>query len=279
MRYTVRLSYDGADFSGWQVQPNAKSIQEFLQAALSTLLGGTVSVTGAGRTDANVNAVNYLAHFDTAQELLRDARTLCYKLNAILPPSIIIHEVLPAPSEDFHARFDAVSREYKYFIHRHKDPFAGKWSYLFDYDTLDVDAMNRAAAFLYGTHDFACFQKKGTDTKTSICTVSKAVWTPYTPVHVSQAGFTAGDGKVLRTICEGAEGDPAYLVFDICADRFLRNMVRAVVGTLLEIGRGKHGPEWMQEVMVSASRSAAGESVPGHALFFCGASYAQEQAR
>lgn len=273
MRYTVRLSYDGADFSGWQIQPNAKSIQECLQAALSTLLGGTVSVTGAGRTDANVNAVNYLAHFDTAHEPLRDARTLCYKLNAILPPSIVVHEVLPAPSEDFNARFNATGREYKYFIHRHKDPFALKWSYWFDYDFLDVDAMNRAATCLLGTHDFACFQKKGTDTKTSICTVSRAIWTPYTPAHVREAGFTPDDGKLLRTICEGAQDDPAYLVFRICADRFLRNMVRAVVGTLLEIGRGKHGPDWMQEVMLSASRSAAGESVPGHALFFCGASY------
>ena len=149
-------------------------------------------------------------------------------------------------------------REYKYFIHRKKDPFMEGYSYLFTFP-LDVEKMNRAATALLGKHDFSCFEKVGSDNKTSICTVFHAGWEPYTPDHVRMMGYPASEGD--------------YLVFTIRADRFLRNMVRAVVGSLLEIGRGRHEEDWMETLTQGGSRSDAGESVPGHALFLCKVDY------
>ncbi|MBQ6179105.1 MAG: tRNA pseudouridine(38-40) synthase TruA [Bacteroidales bacterium] len=256
MRYKIHLSYDGSGFHGWQTQSHDKTIQECLEDALSTLLRERISVTGAGRTDSTVNAVGYVAHFDTSAEDL-DAGLVGYKINAILPHGIKVHDITPAPP-DFHSRFDARQREYKYFIHRKKDPFISHYSYLFTFP-LDVDKMNRAATKLLGKHDFSCFEKVGTDNKTSICTVTKAVWEVYTPDHVRMMGYPA------------AEDD--YLVFTISADRFLRNMVRAVVGSLLDIGRGRREEEWMDTLVKGGSRSDAGESVPGHALFLCKVEY------
>lgn len=168
MRFKILLSYDGSAFCGWQVQPNAESVQGTLQKALSILTGGDVTVTGAGRTDTAVNAIGYCAHFDTDDSL--EADWLCYKLNAILPSTICVHGV-EAVAEDFHARFDAVSRSYMYFVHRVKDPFMEARSYRCPYP-LDVDAMNRAAEKLLGTRDFSCFEKTGGNNRTSICTVS-----------------------------------------------------------------------------------------------------------
>ncbi len=255
MRYSVSLSYDGSSYSGWQIQPNAISVQEALQNALSMVLREDIPVTGAGRTDAGVNAVGYVAHFDASVPLCEEE--LCYKLNAILPVAIRIHEVKKV-TDGFHARFDANLRRYNYFIHRAKDPFAKHYSYLCTYP-LDIDAMNRACGYLLGTHDFSCFEKTGGNSKTPICTVYQAGWQPYIPDHVRIMNYP------------GADSD--YLVFTISANRFLRNMVRAIVGTLLDIGRGRYPAEHMEEVLKSGSRSSAGESVPGHALFLSKVEY------
>lgn len=249
MRYSLCLSYDGSAFCGWQIQPNAPSVQASLEATLSRLLGRPVAVTGAGRTDTAVNAVNYIAHFDTDSPLPFGQSDLCYKLNAMLPRSVVVHSVVPA-AEDFHARFSARRREYTYFIHRQKDPFVAPWSWQCGYPDLDFEAMNRACSQLLGTHDFSCFEKTGGDNKTSVCTVMDAFWKPYVPSHLQVMG---GEGE--------------YWYFRIAADRFLRNMVRATVGSLIEVGRGKHAPEWIAELIAHGTRGDAGESVPGHALF------------
>lgn len=251
MRYRIKLSYNGAGLSGWQVQNNAPSVQGKIQEALSILLGEDISVTGAGRTDAGVNAVNYVAHFEASAGNVHDAERIVYKLNAILPKNVTAHEISEVP-DDFHARFSAVSREYHYFLHRRKDPFMDSFSYRCRYP-LDIDRMNEAAAFLLGHHDFSCFEKTGGNNATSLCTVYEAVWEKYLPSHVSLMGYPCEDGD--------------YLVFRIRANRFLRNMVRAVVGTLVDVGRGKLSPEYVRELVASGTRSDAGESVPGHALF------------
>jgi tRNA pseudouridine38-40 synthase len=257
MRYKIRLSYDGSAFCGWQIQNNARTLQGELEKALSTLLGSPVQVTGAGRTDSDVNAIGYIAHFDVPDEVSAEAAHLCYKLNAMLPREMAVHEVSVA-SEDFHARFDARMREYHYFIHFRKDPFCEKYSYRMRYP-LDIEKMNEAASHLLGEHDFSCFEKVGGNNATSICTVTEAVWKTYRPMHADMMGFP----------CE--EGD--YIVFRIRANRFLRNMVRAVVGSLIEVGRGKKEPSWIAQLIESGSRSDAGSSVPGNALFFTGAEY------
>ncbi len=264
MRYLVKLSYCGDSFCGWQIQPAAPSVQQTLEDALRTLLRHEVKLTGAGRTDTGVNAVGYVAHFD-AEEGLDTGRLAC-KLNAILPSGIAVGSISPADS-GFHARFDASRREYTYFLHRAKDPFVDRFSYLYTYPGLDFEKMNRAAALLVGKHDFSCFEKSGTDVKTSICTVREAFWKPYVPV-ISAFGIEAGK--------EGS-----YWMFRISADRFLRNMVRAVVGTLLEVGRGKRSEDDFGKLILDpdpqrphgSRRSAAGESVPGHALFLSGVDY------
>ena len=270
MRYRIKLSYCGGAFHGWQIQPSDPSVQQALESALGTLLRHPVPVTGAGRTDAGVNAVGYIAHFDAAEGL--DTRQLVCKLNAILPHDVAVLSVCPAPS-GFHARFDATKREYTYFLHRVKDPFVESFSYLYTYPCLDFEAMNRAAARLKGRHDFRCFEKSGTDVKTSICTVTEAFWAPYTPT-LSAFGAVPG-GAAAQS------GEPCYWYFRISADRFLRNMVRAVVGTLLEVGRGKRSAEDFSALVLEADperarevmRSCAGESVPGHALFLSGVEY------
>ncbi len=257
MRYIIRLSYDGSAFCGWQVQNNDRTVQGDLEKALQTLAGQPVPVTGAGRTDSDVNAINYIAHFELPDGFPMEAAQLCYKLNAILPREIAVHEV-SMTGEEFHARFDAHSREYHYFIHFCKDPFCEKFSYRMRYP-LDVEKMNEAASFLLGEHDFSCFEKTGGNNATSICTVTEAGWTCYEPTHVSMMGFPY------------TEGD--YIVFKIRANRFLRNMVRAIVGSLIEVGRGKKEPSWIGCLIANGTRSDAGSSVPGKALFFTGAEY------
>ena len=308
MRYSITLSYDGAPFCGWQLQRGDPSVQGCLEEALSTLLGTTVAVTGAGRTDSKVNAIGYVAHFDIEDVGAPDPAELAYKLNAILPPSVVIHAISPE-APDFHARFDASQRKYTYFLHRLKDPFVEKYSLRRDWD-LDFAAMNRAAALLTGRHDFACFEKKGTDVKTTICTVREAYWAQYTPSHVALMGFSpSAPASVAGAPCLRENGknpvgesmsqacgssDWRYAYFRISADRFLRNMVRAIVGTLLEVGRGKRSLEDFAALILEAPeeplspdalrtgkdaasdpnlRSRAGDSVPGHALFFSGVEY------
>lgn len=259
MRYSIRLSYNGSRFCGWQIQNNADTVQGQLENALKTFLGIPVQITGAGRTDTDVNAINYIAHFDLPDEVKADAAQICYKLNAILPKEIIVHEVTEVSSE-FHARFDARSREYHYFIHFRKDPFCESWSYRMRHP-LDMDKMNEAAAYLLGEHDFRCFEKTGGNNATSICTVTYAEWKTYSPTHIQLMGYPASEGD--------------YIVFTIRANRFLRNMVRAIVGSLIEVGRGKRNPSWIADLVKEGTRSDAGSSVPGNALFFSGASYQQ----
>lgn len=261
MRYKITLNYDGAAFNGWQVQPDAPSVQGELEKALSTLLKTPIQVTGAGRTDTGVSASAYVAHFDAPAEV--DCADLRYKLNALLPSQVSVSGIEVA-EDDFHARFDARERTYRYFIHREKDPFLAHTSYLCGYPGLDFELMNTAARSLLGTHDFSCFQKAGSDAKTSVCTVYGAAWRPYVPA-----------------ICAAPSGDaPAYWYFEITADRFLRNMVRAIVGTLLEVGRGKRTLENFRSLTEPAhsennhpSRCQSGESVPGNALFLVKVKY------
>ena len=257
MRYTIRLSYDGSAFNGWQIQNNAVSVQGELEKALQTFLGHHIPVTGAGRTDTGVNAVNYIAHIDIPDGVRVETAQLCYKLNAILPRTISVHEVCEAPAE-FHARFDARSREYHYFIHFCKDPFCEKFSYRMRYP-LDIDKMNEAATHLLGEHDFSCFEKVGGNNATSICTVTEASWSYYRPSHCDLMGYPYSEGD--------------YIVFKVRANRFLRNMVRAIVGSLIEVGRGKKDPAWIAELISRGNRSDAGSYVPGNALFFTGAEY------
>ena len=240
MRYFLRLSYNGSAFSGWQIQDNARSVQGELEKALSIRCGEPVSVTGSGRTDAGVNASGYIAHFDTGLEIGEDASGFLYKINAILPQEIVVENVCRV-ADGAHARFDAVSRTYRYRLHNKKDPFADR-SLPFYYP-LDLQAMNSAAAHLLGRRDFTCFEKTGGDNKTSICDVSLCRWTPV---------------------------DSSHFVFEMTADRFLRNMVRATVGTLLEIGRPV---EWIDEVLASKDRCAAGQSVKGEPLCLCSVVY------
>ena len=268
MRYRMDLAYRGEGFFGWQTQVGVPTVQGELERALSLLLKEEIRVVGAGRTDTGVNASAYVAHFDSAG--VRDCRQLAFKLNAILPDAIAVFSVCEVPG-DFHARFDAVSREYTYYLHRVKDPFLASSSYYYGYPRVDFDAMNRCARALTGTHDFSCFEKTGGDNKTSICSVSEALWLPYAPAFRKDA----------------PEG--SFWFFRICADRFLRNMVRAIVGTLLEVGRGKRTEAEFTSLVLEATeaslrtgesrRSCAGESVPGHALFLSRILYGADAGR
>ena len=295
MRYFLCLSYDGSAFCGWQIQPSAPSVQQCLESTLSRLLGRPVAVTGAGRTDTAVNAAGYIAHFDWDGILPFEASDFTYKLNAMLPREVVVHSVSEV-ADDLHARFSARRREYTYFIHRQKDPFLRAFSWQCGYPNLDFEAMNKACQYLLGTHDFSCFEKTGTDNKTSICTVYDAFWKPYTPSHIQVMDLEEGStlpgtcapphrGRGRGPLPEAVGGagversgtefpgrvlpssESPYWYFRIAADRFLRNMVRATVGTLIEVGRGKHAPEWVAELIENGTRGDAGESVPGNALF------------
>ena len=236
MRYFVTLSYDGTRYHGWQIQPNGDSIQERLQGALYTLLRAEISVTGAGRTDAGVHARMMVAHFDYEEAL--DGQQLCYKLNRLLPYDIAVQKVEQV-ADDLHARFSATSRTYHYYIHTVKDPFSRAYSCELHYP-LDFKKMNEAAAMLLNYEDFGAFCKSGADVKTTLCQVTAAEW------H---------------------QTSPSTWYFEITANRFLRNMVRAVVGTLVDVGRGRLSLEEFQKVIEGKRRTEAGESMPGNALF------------
>ncbi len=310
MRYSVVLSYVGAGFCGWQRQPSDPSVQQTLEEALGKLLGADTPVIGAGRTDTGVNAIGYVACFDGPEGLA--AEDFRYKLNAILPRSVVVDSIECA-APDFHPRFDARRREYTYFLHRCKDPFVEAFSWQCGYPELDFEAMNEAAAALLGTHDFSCFEKVGADNKTSVCTVFEAFWEPYTPTH----SLIMPPAKSLPyTPVIPSEAKESYWFFRISADRFLRNMVRAIVGTLIEVGRGKRSVDDFAGLVLpaistarsrwagrstpkisrflgtpdsdpqgaihpgiappeagSSHRSKAGESVPGHALFLSKVEY------
>lgn len=253
MRFFASISYNGSGYSGWQIQQNAPSIQEEVQRAVSAALGEKIEVTGAGRTDTGVHASGFTAHFDFGDDsILKEHDRIVYKINAILPKNIVVNSITRV-RDGAHARFDAVSRTYKYYIHTGKDPFAAALSWFCKFP-LDIDSMNVAASLMLGRKDFSSFEKSGSQAVSPICEVMQAQWSRYTP---------------SAAVVPGTE----YLVFTIKANRFLRNMVRAAVGTMTDIGRGRHRPQWMTEVLDSRDRSRAGQSVPGHALFLTDIEY------
>lgn len=238
MRYFLKLSYCGANYHGWQVQPHDSSVQETLEHALAVLLRHPVAVTGAGRTDTGVNAAMMVAHFDSPHSLDDRLDDLRHRLNGILPHDIAVQHIRRV-HDSAHARFDATSRTYKYFLHTTKSPFLHSNSYFCPHP-LDFDAMNSAAALLLDHRDFTSFSKLHTDVKTNNCDVTHAQWTQL---------------------------DETRWVFTITADRFLRNMVRAIVGTLLDVGRHKITISEFNSIILQKDRCSAGNSMPGHALY------------
>ena len=237
MRYFIFFGYDGTNYHGWQIQPNANSVQQELQHTLSTILRKEVEVVGAGRTDTGVHARQMAAHFDTG-EMPMATDQLTYRLNRMLPRDIVVYEVRQVDSE-MHARFSATSRTYHYYIHTRKDPFERHYSLEMHYP-LDFDKMNEASRHFLDHDDYAAFCKAGGDNKTTICHVTAARW---------------------------VQTSPTTWYFEITANRFLRNMVRAVVGTLIDVGRGKITMEQFLDILHYGTRSDAGESMPGKALF------------
>ena len=238
MRYFITLSYDGTRYHGWQVQPNGTSVQEKLQWALSTILRQEdIQVTGAGRTDAGVHARMMVAHFDV-ETMNFELQDLTYKLNRLLPQDIAIQKIEPV-SDGMHARFSATSRTYHYYIHTVKDPFLRAYSCELHYP-LDFQRMNEAAAILMTYDDFGAFCKAHADVKTTLCHITVAQW--------HQTSTTSW-------------------YFEITANRFLRNMVRAVVGTLIDVGRGRLSLDDFRKVIEGKRRTEAGESMPANALF------------
>ncbi|MBN1925796.1 MAG: tRNA pseudouridine(38-40) synthase TruA [Prolixibacteraceae bacterium] len=244
-RYVIQLSYNGSGYCGWQIQPNALSVQQELTSALHTLTRKKVEVTGAGRTDAGVHASFYIAHFDLPLPV-DNSENFCFKLNAILSKDILIRKIIPVEN-DFHARFSALSRTYQYFLSNRKEPFRKEFVNFCPYD-LDVDLMNKGAEMLKAYTDFTSFSKLHTDTKTNNCKIEQAFW-------VEKNGL---------------------LVFEITADRFLRNMVRAIVGTLIDLGREKISLTDIANIIESKNRGRAGASVPANALFLTNIVYPGE---
>lgn len=242
MRYFMRLAYNGANFHGWQTQPNATTVQETIEHAMSTVLRKPISITGAGRTDAGVNAAMMIAHFD-CDSMPDDTAPLVRSLNSLLGKNIAIYTIFKV-NDDAHARFDATSRTYKYFAHTVKSPFIYPLSWQCN-PKLDFDKMNEAAKVLLQYTDFTSFSKLHTDVATNNCRITHAQWEP--------------------------EGE--QMVFTITADRFLRNMVRAIVGTLVDVGMGKITKSDFCQIIEQKDRCCAGTSMPGHALFLWDITY------
>ncbi len=242
-RYFIYLAYNGSNYHGWQIQPNAVSVQQTIEKGLSTILRENISITGAGRTDTGVNASLMVAHFDM-ENPIQDCIQLAFKLDRLLPPDIAIFKII-AVKEDMHARFSAISRTYKYYVTTRKDPFAGKFKNKV-FGEIDIDKMNDACQILFDYIDFTSFSKLHTDVKTNNCTIMYARWE------------------------KEENGD---LIFTIKADRFLRNMVRAIVGTLLLIGRGKLTKNDLIKIIEHKDRSKAGDSATAQALFLTDIEY------
>ncbi len=241
MRYFIELSYKGTAYHGWQNQPNAKSVQEVLEKALSTLLRESMELIGAGRTDSGVHARQMFAHFDTAQNV--DFGELVFRLNSFLPQDIAVAGIKKVALEA-HARFDAIERTYEYWVVQEKNPFYMDSAHCV-LRPLDMSAMNEAAHILMEYQDFECFSKSNTDVKTFLCDVRTAIW----------------------------KNDGEKLIFTISANRFLRNMVRAIVGTLLDVGVHKRKPEAIRTIIESKDRGNAGASVPSKGLYLTKVSY------
>ncbi|MDQ1141791.1 tRNA pseudouridine(38-40) synthase TruA [Pedobacter agri] len=242
-RYFIQIAYDGSPYHGWQIQPNAVTVQELLDKAMSTFYRQPIETLGCGRTDAGVHATEFYAHFDV--ENLEESKVLqaVAGINAMLPYQIAAKRIIPV-HEEAHARFDATARAYKYYLHFEKDPFKLNRSWLVK-DKLDLNLMNQAAALLLDYTDFSCFSKSNTQTFTNNCKIVKAV-------------FEETDGG---------------LVFTIEADRFLRNMVRAIMGTLVRVGKYEINLEEFKAVIESKNRSKAGQSVPACGLYLMKVEY------
>lgn len=240
MRYFLYIAYDGTDFLGWQSQPEGRTVQGELEQRLSTMLRRPISITGAGRTDAGVHASQMVCHLnlDLSQG---EMEQVTYRLRRFLPPDIALLEVRRV-TEDAHARYDAVSRRYGYHVRTEASPFTRKYCTLVP-ETLDFGAMNEAASHLIGEHDFTTFSKKHSQVKTHICTVTEAKWER----------------------CSSC--DECSYTFHIAANRFLRNMVRGIVGTLFEVGRGKIEPSDFGDLLTARDRSLCGSSAPSEGLF------------
>lgn len=241
MRYFLDISYNGTNYHGWQIQNNAPTVQAEIEYALSKLLGETVAIMGSGRTDTGVHAKQQVAHFDT--EKLVDLGQLKFKLNSFLSPNVAINDIVEVNSEA-HARFDALERSYEYHIHQYKTPFSQELSYYFP-KQLDIDLMNEAATKLLGNQDFESFSKVKTEVNNFICNITKAEWQ--------------------------IENDS--LVFHVTANRFLRGMVRTLVGTLLEVGLGKITIKDFIKIIERKDRTAAGRAVPSKGLFLSKVTY------
>jgi tRNA pseudouridine38-40 synthase len=241
LRYFIELSYLGKNYHGWQIQPDANSIQEELNKAISVVLQEEVTVVGAGRTDTGVHASQMFAHFDSDAILVEN---IVFKLNSILPEDIVVYEVEKVNDEK-HVRFDAIARSYEYRIWLGRNPFLLETTWQLFHQKLDVKAMNEAAEILLEHENFQAFSKVKTEVKTFNCKVSKAVWIE--------------DGN--------------QLVFRITANRFLRNMVRAIVGTLVDVGKHKITKEDFKNIILSKDRSNAGLSVPAKGLFLTEITY------
>lgn len=244
-RYFIQLAYNGTNYHGWQVQPNALTVQEVMEKGISTILGQKVEITGAGRTDTGVHASFYVAHFDLP-ESVEDPNQLAVKMNRFLPNDISIVQIFPVEA-DLHARFSAISRTYHYFLTNQKEPFRKEFTARYNF-VLDVEKMNEAAILLLKFSDFTSFSKLHTDVKTNNCKVSMAKW-------------------------ERKEG---LLVFEIKADRFLRNMVRAITGTLVEVGRGKISISDFISIIEAKDRGKAGASVEAGGLFLTDIEYPEQ---
>ncbi len=241
MRYFIHLAYNGTRFCGWQIQPHSPSVQETIEKNLSKILGESISIVGAGRTDSGVHASCYYAHFETTKEF--DLQDITYKLNRILPYDIVIYNIYEV-TDDLHARFSALSRTYTYTITNIKNPFANETEYYY-HTQLDVEAMNAACTYLIGEKDFTSFSKLHTDVNNNICTVTEARW----------------------------EQNGTKLIFTISANRFLRNMVRSIVGTMLDIGKGKISTNDFVKIIESKNRQNAGQSIPACGLSLCNIIY------
>ncbi len=242
VRYFVQLSFDGKHYHGWQTQPNAVAVQSVIESKLSLMLRQNIEIVGAGRTDTGVHSKYYIAHFDH-EGLIPDIEEFTFKLNRFLPADIAIQRIFRVNS-DAHARFSALSRTYEYYIHNQKDPFLDESSYYL-YGKLDIDKMNSAATLLFDYQDFTSFSKKHSDAKTNNCKIFNVFWME----------------------------NRHQLIFTIKADRFLRNMVRAIVGSLIDVGKGKIDESDFKKIILGKNRSSAGESVPAKGLFLVDIEY------
>lgn len=241
MRYFIAFSYFGKFYHGWQKQPNAITVQQVLQEVMSKMLRQPINLTGAGRTDSGVHATQMYAHFDF--DVIDDCADLVYRMNSFLPNDIAVQNINIVP-DNAHARFDALERTYEYWVVQQKDPFQLDSAYYVK-QPLDQDAMNKAAQLLLTHDDFECFSKSNTEVYTFLCDIKSAYW----------------------------EERKGKLVFNITANRFLRNMVRAIVGTLLEVGKGKSDIENVKRIIESKDRNKAGVSVPAQGLYLTKITY------